>query len=59
MGWAMDQINRFICYTNREPILKVTMSVYYQAVASRSQLRQNHAARLLTIGFSRSVGTDT
>lgn len=55
----MDQINRFICYTNREPILKVTMNVYYQAVASRSQLRQNHAARLLTIGFSRSVGTDT
>ena len=23
MGWFMDQINRFICWTNREPILKV------------------------------------
>lgn len=23
MGWFMDQVNRFICYTNREPILKI------------------------------------
>ncbi len=25
MGWLMDQINRFICWTNREPILKVAI----------------------------------
>jgi hypothetical protein len=23
MGWFMDQINRFICWTNRQPILQV------------------------------------
>lgn len=23
MGWFMDQINRFICYTNRQPILQI------------------------------------
>jgi hypothetical protein len=25
MGWFMDQVNRFICYTNREPILKASL----------------------------------
>lgn len=24
MGWFMDQINRFICWTNRQPILQVS-----------------------------------
>jgi uncharacterized membrane protein YccF (DUF307 family) len=28
MGWFMDQINRFICYTNREPILKIRRIIW-------------------------------
>lgn len=28
MGWFMDQINRFICWTNRQPILQIRRIVW-------------------------------
>ena len=31
MGWFMDQINRFICWTNRQPILQVSGSASWLA----------------------------